>query len=264
MTSLLAPAEGIGPLAKLIRGAHHILVFTGAGISTASGIPDFRGPQGVWKTRTPIFYQAFMTDADARVEYWQQKAEGTELLEAAAPNASHHAVVELERAGKVELVVTQNIDGLHSEAGTTSSLLVEIHGTAREIECQSCHERSDPGAHMARFAETGESPVCHCGGFLKTATISFGQQLRAIDVARAFDAATQADLVVSLGSTLSVTPAADVPLEAAMSGAPYVIVNQGPTEHDGLPLVTLRIEGDLARVFPPAVELALHGVTGGK
>ena len=239
-----------------------------------------------------------MTDADARVAYWQQKAEGAEILEAAAPNASHRAVVELERAGKVELVVTQNIDGLHSEAGTTSDLLVEIHGTAREIECQSCHERSDPGTHMARFAETGESPVCHCGGFLKTATISFGQQLRAIDVARAFDAAKQADLVISLGSTLSVTPAADVPVatarrecrqqaalglgpaevrasasrwaprtappplrwrpaQAAMSGVPYVVVNQGPTEHDGLPLVTLRIEGDLGSVFPQAVKAAL-------
>jgi len=257
MTSSVGPAEGIGPLAELIRGSEHILVFTGAGISTASGIPDFRGPQGVWKTKTPIFYRAFMTDADARVAYWQQKAEGAEILEAAAPNASHRAVVELERAGKVELVVTQNIDGLHSEAGTTSDLLVEIHGTAREIECQSCHERSDPGAHMVRFAETGESPICHCGGFLKTATISFGQQLRAIDVARAFDAAKQADLVISLGSTLSVTPAADVPLEAAMSGVPYVVVNQGPTEHDGLPLVTLRIEGDLGSVFPQAVKAAL-------
>ena len=257
MTSSVGPAEGIGPLAELIRGSEHILVFTGAGISTASGIPDFRGPQGVWKTKTPIFYRAFMTDADARVAYWQQKAEGAEILAAAAPNASHRAVVELERAGKVELVVTQNIDGLHSEAGTTSDLLVEIHGTAREIECQSCHERSDPGAHMARFAETGESPICHCGGFLKTATISFGQQLRAIDVARAFDAAKQADLVISLGSTLSVTPAADIPLEAAMSGVPYVVVNQGPTEHDGLPLVTLRIEDDLGSVFPQAVKAAL-------
>ncbi|GMQ85139.1 MAG: NAD-dependent protein deacetylase [Acidimicrobiia bacterium] len=258
MTSPVGPAEGLDPFAELIRGAEHILVFTGAGISTASGIPDFRGPEGIWKTRTPIFYQAFMTDADARVEYWQQKAEGAETLEAASPNPSHHAVVELERAEKMELVVTQNVDGLHSEAGTSPDLLVEIHGTAREIECQSCHERSEPGPHLAWFAETGESPMCRCGGYLKTATISFGQQLRAIDVTRAFDAAHHADLVISLGSTLSVTPAADVPLEAAMLGTPYVIVNQGPTEHDGLPVVTLRIEGDLGRVFPPAVELALR------
>ena len=258
MVDLIEAEAGIEPLAELIRAADHILMFTGAGISTASGIPDFRGPEGVWKTKTPVFYQAFMTDHEARVEYWQQKAEGTAVLDAATPNAVHRAIVELERSGKVELVVTQNVDGLHHEAGTAPEHLVEIHGTTREIECQTCRERSAPEPHLESFAETGEPPLCHCGGFLKPATISFGQQLSASDVARAFETAKRADLVIALGSTLGVTPAADIPLEAAASGAGYAIVNRGATEHDGLPLVTLRIEGDVGAVFPPAVQLALQ------
>lgn len=257
MATQIDAEAGVAALAGLIRESDRILIFTGAGISTASGIPDYRGPHGVWKTKTPVYYESFMNDHDARVEYWQQKAEGTATLEAAEPNAVHRAVVDLERSGRVELVVTQNIDGLHAAAGTTRDRLVEIHGTTREIECQTCGERSDPEPHLASFATTGEPPICHCGGFLKPATISFGQQLKAIDVARAFDAARRADLVVALGSTLAVTPAADVPLEAAMAGARYAIVNQGATEHDALPLVTLRIEGDVGEVFPAAVQAAM-------
>jgi len=257
MADLIEAEAGIAPLAELIGDAERILVFTGAGISTASGIPDFRGPDGVWKTKKPVFYQAFMTDHDARVEYWEQKAEGSAVLDLAKPNAVHRAIVDLERSGKVELVVTQNVDGLHRQAGTAPEHLVEIHGTTREIECQTCRERSAPEPHLERFAETGEPPLCHCGGFLKPATISFGQQLKAVDVARAFETARRADLVIALGSTLGVTPAADVPLEAAMSGAGYAIINQGATEHDALPLVTLRIEGDVGAVFPPAVQAAL-------
>lgn len=249
--------EGVPLLGDLIRESDRILVFTGAGISTSSGIPDYRGPQGIWKSSTPIYYRTFMTDHDARVESWERQVSGAAVLGAAEPNEVHRAVVDLETAGKVEMVVTQNIDGLHRDAGTSPGLLVEIHGTTREVECQSCLERSDPGPHRERFAETGEPPVCHCGGYIKSATISFGQQLRQADVARAFDAAKRADLAISLGSTLSVTPAADIPIEAAMAGARYAIVNQGDTEHDGLGLVTLRVEGEVGEVFAPAVETAL-------
>lgn len=250
-------ATGIPLLADLMRLSQRILVFTGAGISTPSGIPDYRGPQGIWKSATPIYYQTFMTDHEARVESWERGLQGSTVLGAASPNAIHFAVADLERAGKVELVVTQNIDGLHKDAGSSSEKLVEIHGTTREIECQACGERSHPAAHLESFAETGEPPLCHCGGFLKSATISFGQQLRAPDVARAFDGAERSDLAISLGSTLSVTPAADVPVRAALTGAQYAIVNSGVTEHDHLPLVTLRVEGDVLEAFPPAVEAAL-------
>ena len=244
-------------LAALLGAADHILVFTGAGISTASGIPDYRGPQGMWKTQTPVYYQDFMSDPEERRRYWEQKLGEHRTVERAHPNLVHEAVVRLERAGKVELVVTQNVDGLHAAAGTTSDHLVEIHGTNRLVECQRCGARSDPQPHFRRFAESHEPPVCSCGGYLKPATISFGQQLRTADLDRSFTAASRCDLVVALGSTLAVTPAADIPLAAARRGVPYVIANRGETAHDRVPSVTLRIDGDVGDVFPGAVDHAL-------
>ncbi len=153
--------------------------------------------------------------------------------------------------------MTQNVDGLHRAAGTDPGQLVEIHGTNALIECQTCGEQTDPAAHFAEFAESGLAPRCGCGGFLKPATISFGQSLRQDDLVRAFGAAEECDLVMALGSTLSVTPAADIPLLAARRGTAYAIVNRGPTEHDRLPVVTLRAEGDVAAVVPQAVAEAL-------
>ncbi len=249
-------------LTGLIREASRILVFTGAGISTASGIPDYRGPQGVWHTRTPVYYDDFMRSDEARRRYWRQKMEDRDQFGTAVPNTAHLAVAALERSGKVRMVVTQNIDGLHAAAGTSPDLLVEIHGTVRLVECQTCGERTDPEAHFATFAVTGEPPRCHCGGWLKSATVSFGQSLRPGDLARAQAAAREADLVLALGSTLSVYPAADVPVVAAAAGAPYVIVNRGPTDHDRHPLVTLRIEGDVTDVLPAAVTAALSPPLG--
>jgi NAD-dependent deacetylase len=250
---------GIASLGRMLGDAQAVLVFTGAGISTASGIPDYRGPGGVWTKRSPVYYGDFMSSREARVEYWRQKLEDRESFGSAVPNDVHHAVTRLERAGRVVLVVTQNVDGLHAEAGTSPDRLIEVHGTNREVECQACGDRSDPGGHFADFASTGEPPSCACGGLLKPATISFGQQLRAADIGRAFAAADECDLVVALGSTLSVTPAADVPMAAARAGAPYVIVNRGPTEHDGSPAVSLRIDGDVSAIFPQAVAIALGG-----
>ena len=252
-----ADERAVASLARMILDAERILVFTGAGISTESGIPDYRGPQGVWKTRRPVFYDEFMSSEASRCEYWRQKLEDRESFGRAVPNAVHDAIARLERSGKVELLVTQNIDGLHRAAGSDPSRLVEIHGTAALVECQTCGERSDPAPHFASFAETGTSPTCHCGGHLKPATISFGQALRQGDLLRAFTAADRVDLVLALGSTLAVTPAADIPLAAARAGAAYVIVNRGPTEHDRLPLVSLRIDGDVCAIVPEAVETAL-------
>jgi len=249
--------EGSARLASLLRSASRLLIFTGAGISTASGIPDYRGPQGVWRTRRPVYFDDFMARHTARVEYWSQKAEDRAAFRSARPNAVHDAVVDLEHAGKVELVVTQNVDGLHRLAGTAEDRLIEIHGTNARIECQRCGARSDPEPHFRAFAASGEPPLCTCGGYLKPATISFGQQLKAVDIGRAFAAARRADVVVALGSTLSVTPAADIPIEAARHGAAYAIVNRGPTEHDRSPLVELRIEGDVVDIFPDAVARAV-------
>ena len=226
-------------------------------MSTASGIPDFRGPNGVWARRRPVYYDEFMASESARVEYWDFKLEGWEHFQQARPNAAHESIAALERAGKVIAVVTQNIDGLHRRAGTSPELLVELHGTDLVVECQSCHATSDPASHIEHFRTTRQPPSCACGGFLKQATISFGQSLRRKDLERATAAAIQADLVLALGSTLSVYPAASIPLLAAERGTPYIIVNQGETEHDGHAAVTLRLEGDVTAIVPPAVDAAL-------
>jgi NAD-dependent deacetylase len=246
-------------LVALLRDAERILAFTGAGISTGSGIRDFRGPQGVWRSRQPVYLDAFLSSRSARIEYWDQKLEAWPSFRDAEPNAVHFAVAALEKADKLLALVTQNIDGLHARAGTSPDRLVELHGTAGEVECLSCHERSEPGPHMERFAKTRRPPVCACGGLLKPATISFGQSLRTEDLLRAGHAAEACDLAVALGSSLSVHPAASFPLAAAERGAPYVIINRGATEHDDHPAVTLRLEGDVVEIFPPAVEAALAG-----
>jgi NAD-dependent deacetylase len=244
-------------LVQLLRAGRNILMFTGAGISTGSGIPDFRGPEGVWKRRQPVYYHDFMRSEAARVEHWDYKLEGWPAFRAARPNAIHDAIVRLERAGKVRAVVTQNIDGLHSRAGTSADKLVELHGTNNLVECQTCGKLSDPEPHFDSFRQTRRAPLCECGGFLKPATISFGQNLQNEDLGRAQAAASEADLAMALGSTLSVYPAASIPLVAATRGAPYAIINRGPTEQDGARELTLRLEGDVAEIFPPAVAEAL-------
>jgi NAD-dependent deacetylase len=244
-------------LAGYLRDSRKALIFTGAGISTGSGIPDFRGPQGVWKRRQPVYFQDFMSSEVARIEHWDFKLEGWDGYRDAAPNAVHHAIVALEKAGKVLAVVTQNIDGLHARAGTSSERLVELHGSNLLVECQSCKRRSDPEPHFEFFRANRKPPLCNCGGFLKPATISFGQSLDPHVLEKAGQAAATADLVVALGSTLSVYPAASFPLLAAQKGAPYVVINRGPTDHDHEPSVSLRIEGDVAEIFPAAVNAAL-------
>ena len=207
-------------LVNYLRDASQILIFTGAGISTASGIPDFRGPQGVWKTRQPVYYQDFMASEESRIEAWDQKLEAWEAFRDAQPNAVHTAVADLEKAGKILMVVTQNIDGLHAKAGTSSARLVELHGTNAEVECQACGVRDEPEPHFEYFRKHRRSPRCACGGYLKAATISFGQNLREGDLDRAAATAQGADLVVALGSTLSVHPAASIPILAAQRGVP--------------------------------------------
>jgi NAD-dependent deacetylase len=245
-------------LASLLRGAHKLLIFTGAGISTGSGIPDFRGPQGVWKRRQPVYYDDFMSREAARIEHWDYKLEGWTAFRDAQPNAVHLSIVQLERASKLLLVVTQNIDGLHSRAGTSAARLVELHGTNSFVECQTCGKLTNPGPHFEKFSRNREPPICECGGFLKPATISFGQNLRPADLERAQNATGEADLVIALGSTLSVYPASQIPLLAARHGAPYIVINRGSTDHDQYPEVTVRLEGDVEEIFPKAVDQALR------
>jgi len=245
-------------LAQYLREANRIFIFTGAGISTGSGIPDFRGPNGVWQRRQPVYYQDFMRSETSRVEHWDYKLEGWEGFRDAVPNPAHCAIVDLEKAGKLVSVVTQNIDGLHQKAGTSRQLLVELHGANSEVECQTCHQRSDPQPAFDHFRKTRKPPVCQCGGLLKPATISFGQDLNPETIRMAEEATKKADLVVALGSTLSVYPAASFPLQAASRGIPYVIINRGDTDHDGSASVSLRIDGDVSAIFPLAVKHALQ------
>lgn len=233
-------------LVSLMRRSRRALVFSGAGISTGSGIPDFRGPQGIWTRRQPVYYDEFLASEDKRLEYWDYKLEGYEQFRDAVPNAAHGAVAELHRRERLSAVVTQNIDGLHQDAGCDPAGVIEIHGTNRFTAC----------AAMAQFREHRRTPVCGgCGGFLKLATISFGQALDQAVLARAVQAAEQADLVLALGSTLSVHPAASIPLISVRNGAPYAVINRGETDHDGI--ATLKIDADVVDVLPRAVaELA--------
>jgi NAD-dependent deacetylase len=247
-------------LSDYLKASKNTLVFTGAGISTGSGIPDFRGPQGVWTRRQPVYFQDFMRSEAARVEHWDYKLEGRDAFRDARPNDVHRAIVRLEQAGELCAVVTQNIDGLHALAGTSIERLIELHGTNLEVECQSCHWRGDPEPHFEFFRRNRRTPLCECGGFLKPATISFGQGLDPAVLERAQHAAMEADLVVALGSTLSVYPAASFPLMAAQRGVPYVVVNRGATDHDSESCVTLRLEGEVGEIFPAAVESALGRV----
>jgi NAD-dependent deacetylase len=245
-------------LADYLRASKKALIFTGAGISTGSGIPDFRGPQGVWTRRQPVYFHDFMTSEAARIEHWDYKLEGRDAFRDARPNAVHHAIVGLEKAGKLRSVITQNIDGLHGLAGASAERLVELHGTNALVECQSCHWRGDPEPHFEYFRLNRKPPLCQCGGFLKPATISFGQNLSPIELERAGQAAMDADLVVALGSTLSVYPAASFPLMAAQHGAPYIVINRGATDHDRERCVTLRLEGEVSEIFLCAVDAALR------
>ena len=220
-----------------IAEARRIVVLTGAGISTDSGIPDFRGPQGLW-TRNPkaeklsdIHY--YMSDPEVRRLAWQSRLEHTAWQ--AQPNAGHKALVELERRGKLHALVTQNIDELHQLAGHSPQKVIEVHGTMRKVVCMSCGERAPMQAALERVRAGEEDPACRsCGGILKSATISFGQQLVPEVIDRAMQCAAEADLLLAVGSSLQVYPIAGAVPLAKRAGARVVIVNAEPTPFDDL------------------------------
>jgi len=247
--------ERLARFVELLGKAERVLAFTGAGVSTGSSIPDFRGPDGVWRTRTPVELPEFVRSEEARIEYWSWKLEGYPAFRDAKPNAAHLALVELERLGKLEALVTQNVDGLHLAAGTSKERLVELHGTNSEAECMTCGVREPIARALDDFAKTGRPPACtRCDGLMKPGVVMFGQALAGRDLARAQEAARRADFVMALGSSLVVTPAAEVPLVALRRRVPYVIVNRGATPHDVL--ATLTIDDDVAEVLPAAVARA--------
>jgi NAD-dependent deacetylase len=246
--------ESLRTVRDWIQESERIVVLTGAGISTDSGIPDFRGPQGVW-TKNPEAEKTshidhYMSDPEVRKRRWKDRL-GSQARRA-EPNVGHHALVELDRSGKLHTLVTQNVDGLHHDAGVSPDRIVEIHGTLREVMCMQCDDRLPMEDVMRRVDAGEEDPECHqCGGILKTATISFGQGLVAEDLMRAERAANSCDLIIAIGTTLGVYPiAAIVPLAKEM-GARVVIINAEPTQMDEIADAVLR--GGIRDILPAII-----------
>jgi NAD-dependent deacetylase len=233
----------LSEIAGWLRDARRVVALTGAGISTESGIPDFRGPNGIW-TKDPAAektatLQHYMGDPDVRRRAWQNRLKSE--MWSAQPNAAHHALVELERKGALHFLVTQNVDGLHHAAGQSGDIVVEIHGNVREAKCMSCAWRGPMADTLERVRAGEEDPRCiHCGGILKSATISFGENLVAEDLERAQLAASQATVFLALGTSLAVYPAAALPEIALRAGARLVIFNAEETPFDGLADAVLR------------------------
>jgi NAD-dependent deacetylase len=220
-------------LRAALAAAHRVVVFTGAGISTESGIPDFRSPQGIWSQAKPIEFRDFLASADARREAWRRKIEIDRDMECATPNRGHRAVAALVARGHAHCVITQNIDGLHQRSGVAAARIVELHGNGTYASCLDCGLRHELAPLKADFLAAGRLPTCrNCDGLVKTATISFGQPMPERAMARAQAAALDCDLFLVLGSSLVVYPAAGFPLLAKRRGARLVIVNREPTEQD--------------------------------
>ncbi|HKA82448.1 MAG TPA: Sir2 family NAD-dependent protein deacetylase [Acidimicrobiales bacterium] len=259
------PDDLISQAGRWIDAAERVVVLTGAGISTDSGIPDFRGPNGVW-TRNPgaerrATLQNYMADPDVRREAWQTRLRHPGL--AAEPNPGHSAIVALERRGKLDTLVTQNIDGLHQAAGSDPATVVEVHGTMHTVVCMVCGERAPMERALDRVRAGEEDPPCRtCGGILKSATISFGQNLVVEDLQRAMDAARRCDLLLAVGSTLAVYPVADMVPVAHMAGARIVIVNAEETAMDDLADAVIR--GSIGEVLPQLVGAGGHDTSAGK
>lgn len=220
-------------LARAIEAAGRIALFTGAGISTESGIPDFRSPGGIWTRKTSILFKDFMASEEARQEAWQRRFAGDAAMRAAQPNRGHRAVEVLIRQRRAEAVVTQNIDGLHQQSGLDPEQVVELHGNTTYATCLECDTRHEIEEMRAVFEQSGRSPRCRrCLGLVKTATISFGQPMPEAAMRRARAEAQAADLFIVLGSSLVVYPAAGLPVLAVQNGARLAIVNREPTPLD--------------------------------
>ncbi|NIL98255.1 MAG: NAD-dependent protein deacylase [Planctomycetales bacterium] len=227
-------------IARWLAESTDAVAFTGAGISTESGVPDFRSPGGVWSKFQPVYYQDFLSSAAARHEYWRQKAIAHHEFVAAQPNPAHQILARWESRDLLRGVITQNIDGLHQQAGSRN--LLELHGTARHIACLNCNARQPADPLVAAFEQTGGVPACpECGsGLMKHATISFGQQLPAEVLQESTAWARACSLMFALGSSLVVHPAAGIPELAKQAGARLVIINRDPTPLDEMADVVLR------------------------
>ncbi len=245
--------EDVAALAALLRQARRAVVFTGAGMSTESGIPDFRSPGGIWTKMMPVQFQDYIADPQARRLSWQRRFEMEDTWNAVQPNAGHHAVAELVKRGVVSHVITQNIDNLHHASGVPADRVIELHGNTSYAKCLTCEARAEIADIRRHFAREGDAPDCKfCGGILKTATISFGQAMPDAEMARAEAAALAADLCLVMGSSLVVYPAAGFPVLAKKAGARLAILNREETPQD--PYADLVIHGEIGPILTAAVK----------
>jgi NAD-dependent deacetylase len=237
-----AAREGKQKLGELLEKAKRVVVFTGAGISTESGIPDFRSPGGLWTKNQPIEFGDFVRSEEMRREAWRRKFAMEETFKKAEPNRGHRAVAKLVERGKVTHIVTQNVDGLHHASGVPAEKIIELHGNSTYAKCLSCSSRYELEPIRIGF-EQGKLPHCTwCNGIVKTATISFGQAMPEDEMRRADEATRACDLMLSIGSSLVVYPAAGFPIMAKRNGARYCILNRDPTDQDGFADLVLNLE----------------------
>ena len=235
-------------LSQYINEAKNIVIFTGAGISTESGIPDFRGPQGVWKTNTPIYFQDFIGSEEVRKESWKRKFTGQDIIKKAKPNIGHLAVAEIINTHQSAYLITQNVDNLHQDAGVPDDKITEIHGNASYASCLDCGIRYELKPIKKDFLENETVPYCDsCGGIIKTATISFGQSMPEEGMQMAQRKTLGCDLFITIGTSLVVYPAAGFPKLAKEIGANLIIVNNEPTDFD--PIADLVIHEQIGKVF---------------
>ncbi len=237
--------EQVKKIAQWITTSKKVIVFSGAGLSTESGIPDFRTPGGVWDRYNPedFYFQNFLASEASREKYWQLATEMWGPIKMAQPNQAHLAVAELEKLGKLECIITQNIDGLHFKAGNSEEKVIQLHGTSIIVSCLSCNKRYDRNEIQERIKEGQKAPRCDdCGGILKPATISFGQSMPERETQEAYHRSSLCDLFIVVGSSLVVQPAASMPLVAKRSGARLVIINRDPTPYDDMADVVIHGE----------------------
>jgi NAD-dependent deacetylase len=235
-------------LSQYIDQANNIVIFTGAGISTESGIPDFRGPQGVWKTNTPIYFQDFIGSEEVRKDSWKRKFSGQDIIKKAKPNIGHLAVAEVINKHESAYLITQNVDNLHQDAGVPDDKITEIHGNAHYASCLDCGIRYELNSIKKAFLENETVPYCDsCGGIIKTATISFGQPMPEEGMQIAQRKTLGCDLFITIGTSLVVYPAAGFPKLAKEIGAKLIIINNEPTDFD--PIADLVIHEQIGKVF---------------
>lgn len=250
---MLAPdlATAVTRLREFIDDAAVIQPFTGAGISTECGIPDFRSPGGLWSKMQPIPFDQFMASADMRDEAWRRRFVMDEHFATAKPGRGHLALASLYRSGKVPAVITQNIDNLHQASGISAGDVVELHGNTTYATCLTCEKRYELSWVKEKFSANRCAPDCDCGGYIKTATVSFGQAMPQHEMRRAEELSSSCDLFIAIGSSLVVWPAAGFPLHAKRNGARLVIVNREPTDFDEI--ADLVVRQDIGEAFGPLI-----------